>query len=242
MDPADGLLYAGQPGVQLTWMDAKVDEWVVTPRTGKPVEVNALWYNALLAMARFAQRLGEPDKAYETAAELTRGGFQRFWNEAAGYCYDVLDGPQGHDPALRPNQIFAISLPDSPLSPEQQRAVVNVCGRQLLTPYGLRSLAPDDPEYQGHYGGDVHQRDGAYHQGTVWGWLLGPYCLAHYRVYGDREKALSFLTPMAEHLDDAGLGSLSEIFDGDRPFSPRGCHAQAWSVAETLRAWWVIGR
>jgi predicted glycogen debranching enzyme len=203
LDAADGLLYAGRPGVQLTWMDAKVDEWVVTPRIGKPVEVNALWYNALTTMARFARRLGEPDGGYEAAAALTGQGFQRFWHEAAGYCYDVLD--------------------------------------RLLTPYGLRSLAPDDAAYQGHYGGDIMARDGAYHQGTVWGWLLGPYCLAHYRVYGDREQALLLLAPMAEHLDEAGLGSLSEIFDGERPFSPRGCFAQAWSVAEVLRAWWVIG-
>jgi predicted glycogen debranching enzyme len=240
VDPADGLLYAGQPGVQLTWMDAKVDDWVVTPRIGKPVEVNALWYNALKAMARFARRLGQSDDAYEAAADHTRQGFDRFWNESTGYCYDVLDGPQGHDPALRPNQIFAISLPDSPLSADQQKAVVDACDRQLLTPYGLRSLAPNDQQYQGHYGGDIIERDGAYHQGTVWGWLLGPFCLAHYRVYGDREKALSLLATMAKHLDEAGLGSLSEIFDGDAPFTPRGCFAQAWSIAETLRAWQQI--
>ena len=240
VDPADGLLYAGQPGVQLTWMDAKVDYWVVTPRIGKPVEINALWYNALKNMAHFARLLGEPYDLYEKATQKTREGFGRFWNEAAGYCYDVIDGPEGHDPALRPNQIFAVSLPHSPLPGEQQQAVVDVCGRHLLTPYGLRSLAPDDPQYQGRYGGDIMQRDGAYHQGTVWGWLLGPYCLAHYRVYRDAAQALSFLAPMAEHLDEAGLGSLSEIFDGDSPFSPRGCVAQAWSVAETLRAWWMI--
>jgi predicted glycogen debranching enzyme len=240
VDPADGLLYAGQPGVQLTWMDAKVGDWVVTPRIGKPVEVNALWYNAQRAMAYFARLLGESHDTYDAAARQTREGFGRFWNEATGYCYDVLDGPEGHDPALRPNQIFAISLPHSPLSPEQQRTVVDVCGRHLLTPYGLRSLAPDDPQYQGHYGGDIMQRDGAYHQGTVWGWLLGPYCLAHYRAYRDAAQALSLLAPMAEQLDEAGLGSLSEIFDGDGPISPRGCFAQAWSVAETLRAWWMI--
>ncbi|UCG23942.1 MAG: glycogen debranching enzyme family protein [Chloroflexota bacterium] len=240
VDPADGLLYAGQPGVQLTWMDAKVDDWVVTPRIGKPVEVNALWYNALRAMVRFARLLGESHDLYEASAQQTRDGFGRFWNEAVGYCYDVLDGPEGHDPVLRPNQIFAVSLPDSPLSKEQQRAAVDVCGRHLLTSYGLRSLAPGDVEYQGHYGGDIRQRDGAYHQGTVWGWLLGPYCLAHYRVYRDEALVLSFLAPMASHLDEAGLGSLSEIFDGDDPFTPRGCFAQAWSVAETLRAWWEI--
>jgi predicted glycogen debranching enzyme len=242
VDPADGLLYAGQPGVQLTWMDAKVDDWVVTPRIGKPVEVNALWYNALTAMARFARRLEKPDGAYRAAATQTRKGFGRFWNGAAGYCYDVLDGPEGHDPALRPNQIFAVSLPDSPLAVAQQRGVVDACGRHLLTLYGLRSLGPDEAHYQGHYGGDIMARDGAYHQGTVWGWLLGPYCLAHFRVYGDQEQALSLLRPMARQLDEAGLGSLSEIFDGDAPFAPRGCFAQAWSVAETLRAWWALGR
>jgi predicted glycogen debranching enzyme len=242
VDPADGLLYAGQPGVQLTWMDAKVGDWVVTPRIGKPVEVNALWYNALTAMAYFARRLGQPEGAYQAAAAQARQGFGRFWNQGSGYCYDVLDGPGGHDPALRPNQVFAVSLPDSPLSPEQQRAVVDVCGRHLLTPYGLRSLAPGDPSYQGHYGGDVRARDGAYHQGTAWGWLLGPYCLAHYRVYGDRARALALLAPMAGQLDQAGLGSLSEIFDGDAPFSPRGCFAQAWSVAETLRAWQALNQ
>lgn len=242
VDPADGLLYAGQPGVQLTWMDAKVGDWVVTPRIGKPVEVNALWYNALTAMAHFARRLGKSEGAYRAAAAKAREGFGRFWNRAAGYCYDVLDGPRGHDPALRPNQILAVSLPDSPLSAEQQRAVVDVCGRHLLTPYGLRSLGPDEPQYQGHYGGDIVARDGAYHQGTVWGWLLGPYCLAHYRVYGDRAQALALLKPMAGQLDQAGLGSLSEIFDGDAPFSPRGCFAQAWSVAETLRAWLTLSQ
>jgi predicted glycogen debranching enzyme len=242
VDPADGLLHAGQPGVQLTWMDAKVDDWVVTPRIGKPIEVNALWYNALTAMVRFARRLGEAEAAYQAAADRAGRGFGRFWNQVTGCCYDVLDGPEGHDPALRPNQIFTVSLPDSPLSREQQRAVVDVCGRHLLTPYGLRSLSPDDPRYEGHYGGDIMARDRAYHQGTVWGWLLGPYCLAHYRVYGDQEQALALLLTMAEHLDEAGLGSLSEIFDGDDPFTPRGCFAQAWSVAETLRAWQVLSQ
>ncbi len=242
VDPADGLLHAGQPGVQLTWMDAKVDDWVVTPRIGKPVEVNALWYNALTAMVRFARRLGEPADTYQAAADRARQGFGRFWNQAAGYCYDVLDGPEGHDPALRPNQVFAVSLPDSPLTPEQQRAVVDVCGRHLLTPFGLRSLGPDEPHYQGHYGGDIMARDGAYHQGTVWGWLLGPYCLAHYRIHGDQEQALALLSAMTKHLDEAGMGSLSEIFDGDDPFTPRGCFAQAWSVAETLRAWQVLSQ
>jgi predicted glycogen debranching enzyme len=244
VDPADGLLYAGEPGVQLTWMDAKVGDWVVTPRMGKPVEINALWYNALCSMADLARHLGKPaDRAadaYEALAEQARAGFAQFWNKARGYCYDVIDGPdlvKGDDPALRPNQLLAVSLPHSPLAPEQQRAVVDACARHLLTSHGLRSLASDDPAYVGHYGGDQRQRDAAYHQGTIWGWLIGPFVSAYLRVYGDHEQARSFLQPLIHHLADHGLGSLSEIFDGDRPFTPRGCIAQAWSVAEVLRAW-----
>ena len=239
-DLADGLLYAGEPGVQLTWMDAKVGDWVVTPRIGKPIEVNALWYNALVTMAGFARVLGLPAAEYESLASRAKAGFGRFWNEQAGYCYDVLDGPEGNDATLRPNQIFAVSLPESPLSPKQQRAVVDICARRLLTSHGLRSLAPDHPQYQGHYGGSPRERDSAYHQGTVWGWLLGPFALAHLRVYGDPVAAASFLEPMADHLKTHGLGSASEIFDGDAPFTPRGCIAQAWTVAEVLRAWMAI--
>jgi predicted glycogen debranching enzyme len=237
VDPADGLLYAGEPGVQLTWMDAKVNDLVVTPRIGKPVEINALWYNTLCSIADFARRLGEPADRYETLAEQVYIGFARFWNKATGYCYDVMDGPDGDDPALRPNQLLAVSLPYSPLLPEQQRAVVNICARHLLTSHGLRSLASDDPAYIGRYGGDQRQRDAAYHQGTVWGWLMGPFVSAYLRVYGDHEQARSFLQPLIHHLADHGLGSLGEIFDGDPPFTPRGCIAQAWSVAEALRAW-----
>jgi len=237
LDPADGLLYAGEEGAQLTWMDAKVGEWVVTPRIGKPVEINALWYNALRAMAGFARRLGRPAADYEALANQVLAGFSRFWNEEAGCCYDVLDGPDGDDASLRPNQLFAVSLPHSPLDAEQQRAVVDVCARHLLTGYGLRSLAPHDPAYNGHYGGDRRQRDGAYHQGTVWGWLIGPFVAAHLRVYGDPAVARSFLQPLLRHLDDHCVGSLSEIFDGQPPFRPRGCFAQAWTVAEVLRAW-----
>lgn len=240
VDPADGLLYAGEPGVQLTWMDAKVGDWVVTPRIGKPVEVNALWYNALKTMASFADVLGESGQDYEDAARRTLQGFDRFWNKKAGACYDVIDGPNGDDASLRPNQILAVSLPKSPLAADRQRAVVDACARHLLTSYGLRSLAPAEAQYQGHYGGDQRQRDGAYHQGTVWGWLLGPFCLAHFRVYGDPDQALQILEPMAHQLSAAGLGSLSEIFDGEAPFTPRGCFAQAWSVAEVLRVWHKI--
>lgn len=237
LDASDGLIYAGAKGVQLTWMDAKVGDWVVTPRIGKPIEVNALWYNALRTMSKFAQKLQKPHQPYDTMAEATLQGFGRFWNEPKGYCFDVLDGPQGNDASLRPNQIFAVSLPESPLTAAQQRSVVETCGRALLTSHGLRSLAPDDPQYQGHYGGDQLHRDGAYHQGTVWAWLLGPFVLAHLRVFNDPAQARQLLQPMSQHLFTAGLGTISEIFNGDVPMQPQGCIAQAWSVAEVLRAW-----
>jgi predicted glycogen debranching enzyme len=236
-DEADGLLYAGEPGLQLTWMDAKVDSWVVTPRIGKPVEVNALWYNALMIMADFARRLGKNRDHYKALAATAVTGFERFWNEELGYCYDVLDGPDGHDAALRPNQLLAVSLSFCPLAPSRQRAVVDVCARHLLTSFGLRSLAPDHPGYKGRYGGDQKERDGAYHQGTVWSWLIGPFVSAHLRVYQDPATARSFLRPLLQHLTAHGVGSVSEIFDGDPPFAPRGCPAQAWGVAELIRAW-----
>jgi predicted glycogen debranching enzyme len=240
-DPADGLLAAGAPGVPLTWMDAKVGDRAVTPRIGKPVEVNALWYNALVSMAAFARRLRKPARPWEAEAARVKTGFARFWNDAAGCCYDVIDGPGGPDDALRPNQIFAVSLSASPLAAARQRRIVEACARHLLTSYGLRSLAPGDPRYQGRYGGDARRRDGAYHQGTVWAWLLGPFALAHFRVHRDAETARSFLWPLANHLDDYGVGSIAEIFDGDSPLRPAGCIAQAWSVAETLRAWRELG-
>jgi glycogen debranching enzyme len=222
-------------------MDAKVGDWVVTPRIGKPVEINALWYNALAAMASFARRLRRPADALDAQAARVATGFERFWNPHDGWCFDVLDGPDGHESALRPNQIFAVSLPASPLPPERCRAVVDACARHLLTSYGLRSLAPFDAHYVGHYGGDQRARDGAYHQGTVWSWLLGPFALAHFNAYGDAARAREYLAPLADHLGDHGLGSIAEIFDGDAPFLPNGCIAQAWSVAETLRAWQILG-
>ncbi|HNP31386.1 MAG TPA: amylo-alpha-1,6-glucosidase, partial [Nitrospirales bacterium] len=212
MDPADHLLHAGEAGVQLTWMDAKVGDWVVTPRIGKPVEINALWYQAWLTLGQSARTLKEPHEEFLHIAGVIRTSFQRFWNETANCCYDVLDGPNGHDPAPRPNQVFAVSLPHSPLTEKQQQAVVDYCAQHLYTSYGLRSLAQEDPQYEGQYEGDTRQRDGAYHQGTVWGWLLGPFVLAHHRVYGDSEAALSYLAPMAHHLNDYGLGTLGEIF------------------------------
>jgi 4-alpha-glucanotransferase len=242
MDQADGLLRAGQEGVQLTWMDAKVGDWVVTPRRGKPVEINALWFNALKCMAQFARRLGRAFEDYDALAEHARQGFQRFIDPVTGTLFDVLDGPEAYDDALRPNQILAVSLPFSPLPQPTQQAVVRVCGEVLLTSYGLRSLTPEHPHYRPHYRGGVRERDGAYHQGTVWAWLLGHYALAESRVTGDREAALSRLEPIRDHLFDAGLGTVSEIFDGDPPHLPRGTPAQAWSVACVLEAWWKLER
>jgi 4-alpha-glucanotransferase len=242
MDQADGLLKAGEEGVQLTWMDAKVGDWVVTPRRGKPVEINALWFNALKSMAQFARCLGVSAEVYDALAETVRRGFQRFVNPATGTLFDVLDGPQGDDDCLRPNQILAVSLPFSPLDAAAQRVIVRVCGERLLTSYGLRSLAPEHPNYCPCYRGGVRERDGAYHQGTVWAWLLGHYALAEYRVTGDRQTALSRLEPIRDHLFDAGLGMVSEIFDADPPHLPRGCPAQAWSVACVLEAWWKLSK
>ena len=246
-DLDDGLLAAGEDGVQLTWMDAKVGDWVVTPRIGKCVEINALWYNALRVMSGLAGQLGHTLQArdYQTAATQVKDSFQRFWNPARNCLYDVIDGTEGdhgadgnhYDSRLRPNQIFAVSLPHSPLSAEQQKSVVDSCARELLTSFGLRSLAKGEPGYVPYCQGNPAQRDSAYHQGTVWAWLLGPFVNAHFRVYQDAEKARSFLEPLGLHLADACLGQVSEIFDAEPPFTPRGCFAQAWSVSEILRAW-----
>jgi predicted glycogen debranching enzyme len=243
VDPDDGLLRAGEPGVQLTWMDAKVGDWVVTPRIGKPVDVNALWYNALRSLEGFADALDEPTDPFAERADRVASHFGRFWDAERGHCRDVIDGPEGDDPSLRPNQILAVSLPHSPLPPDQQRAVVAACSAVLVTPHGLRSLAPEHPDYMGTYGGSVHDRDAAYHQGTVWSWLLGPFVKAHLRVYGDPETARSFLAPLRRHLREGGvMGSISEIFDGDAPFAARGAPAQAWGVAQLLDVWTELGR
>jgi predicted glycogen debranching enzyme len=236
-DPADGLLYAGDSGVALTWMDAKVGDWAVTQRMGKPVDVNALWFNALLTMARFARSLKKNSSEYESMALRAREGFERFWNAPAQCCFDVLDSPAGNDASFRPNQLLAVSLTERLLSADQRRAIVDACERELLTPRGLRSLSPQDSNYRGHYGGPPHERDVAYHQGTVWGWLLGPFVLAHFQVYKDRARAAAFLEPAAQAILEFGLGTAGEIFDGDAPFAPRGCIAQAWTVGEILRAW-----
>jgi predicted glycogen debranching enzyme len=241
VDPEDALLRAGEPGVQLTWMDAKVGDWVVTPRTGKPVEINALWLNALNITANLAQKFKDPSGRRLCQELLTCGSasFVKFWNDASGCLYDVIDvdGGIASDASLRPNQLFAVSLPYSALTGAQMKAVVDVSARELLTSFGLRSLSRRDPRYVGRYGGDQRTRDGAYHQGTVWSWLLGPFALAHFRVYRDAAAALLFLEPISQHLRDACLGSISEIFDGDSPHHGTGCFAQAWSVAEVLRSW-----
>jgi len=241
VDESDGLLYAGEPGVQLTWMDARVDGREITPRIGKPIEINALWYNALETLADLAPVVGKLSEPFAKMARVVEKSFSKFWNASAGHCYDVIDSPRaGSDPTLRPNQIFAVSLLKSALTIEQQKSVVDICARRLLTPHGLRSLDPHDSAYQGHYGGSPAQRDAAYHQGTAWGWLLGPFALAHFRVYRDRLLAVSFLEPLANQIHTHCVGSLSEIADGDTPFTPRGCFAQAWTVAETLRVWHML--
>ncbi len=241
-DRVDGLLYAGEAGVQLTWMDAKVGDWVVTPRIGKPVEINALWYNALCIMRDLAAVSGSQAQAtYAALARQVQTSFARYWNPQTQACYDVLDGPQGHEAALRPNQVLAVALPYSPLTPGQQKGVVEACLSHLLTPMGLRSLAPFEKEYLGQYGGPLRERDGAYHQGVVWAWLIGPFAAAHRRVFNNPHLTRSFLEPLLDHVADACVGSVSEIFNGDAPFAPQGAFAQAWSVAELLRAWQLTG-
>jgi 4-alpha-glucanotransferase len=221
-------------------MDAKVNGWVVTPRQGKPVEINALWFNALCTMASLAELLSQPSLPYRALAVKTRQGFQRFIKPEGDGLFDVIDGPEGVDSTVRPNQILAASLPHSPLEAQVQIKVLSQCGQELLCSYGLRSLTPSHPNYQPYYQGDVWTRDGAYHQGTVWAWLLGHYALAHYRVHGDASLAQSLLEPIGDHLLDAGLGTVSEIFDGAPPHTPKGAPAQAWSVACVLQAWWQL--
>lgn len=240
MDPADGLLRQGEPGYQLTWMDAKMGDWVVTPRRGKAVEINALWYNAVHHLAEWLQE-DDPSAAEEYAqlARRIRTSFnRRFWNPQTGWLYDVVDGEGGDDPACRPNQVFAISLPNAVLDERYWRPVLDVVRERLLTPVGLRSLAPGEPDYKATYHGDLRTRDAAYHQGTVWAWLLGPYVDACLRVDPHaRSAARELLSGLVDHLGDACIGSISEVFDAESPYTPRGCCAQAWSVAELLRCW-----
>ena len=238
VDRHDGLLHAGAAGYQLTWMDAKVDDWVVTPRRGKPVEIQALWYNALRLMAEWAAQLEDPSDQWDEMAEQAEASFHgRYWCAEGGYLYDVVDGQDGDDSSLRPNQIFSLSLRFPILRAERWRAVVDVVSRKLLTPFGLRTLSPDHPDYKPTYAGDLRARDAAYHQGTVWPWLLGHYIDARLKVYPDKAEARGLLRAFADHLQDAGIGTISEIFDAEPPFRPRGCIAQAWSVAEVLRAY-----
>ena len=238
VDPVDGLLSQGAKGFQLTWMDAKVGDWVVTPRRGKAVEINALWYNALRLLEGWL--IETDDGAAECigiAADKARKSFNaRFWNENGGHLYDIVDGDGGDDASFRPNQIFAISLDHPVLDPARWETVVTATREKLLTPVGLRSLAPGEPDYKPRYDGDLRARDAAYHQGTVWAWLIGPFIDAWLKVYPeDREGARRLLDGFGPHLAEAGIGSISEVFDAEPPFTPRGCIAQAWSVAEVLR-------
>jgi predicted glycogen debranching enzyme len=240
VDPKDGLLVQGQQGYQLTWMDAKVDDWVVTPRRGKAVEINALWYNALKLLEGWLRNAGRTDEANGIGehAHRARESFnRRFWYEDGGYLYDVVDAENGHDdPCCRPNQIFAISLDHPVLEKSRWERVLHVVEKRLLTPVGLRSLAPGERDYKARYDGDLRSRDAAYHQGTVWAWLIGPFIDAYLRVHPhDYAKARSFLDGFQSELREACVGSISEIFDAEPPFTPRGCCAQAWSVAEVLR-------
>lgn len=242
VDPHDGLLHAGAEGYQLTWMDAKVDDWVVTPRRGKPVEIQALWYNALRLMESWAKDVGESDSLWKDAAERAAASFhRRFWYEAGGHLFDVVDGEGGEDPSLRPNQLFAVSLRFPILHRERWRPVMAAVKEALLTPVGLRSLAPGHRDYKPAYYGDLRARDAAYHQGTVWAWLIGHFADAWVKTHGDRVQAREFLAGFESHLTEAGIGTISEIFDAEPPFHPRGCIAQAWSVAEVLRTLWLTG-
>jgi len=242
VDPADGLVRQGQEGYQLTWMDAKVDGWVVTPRRGKAVEINALWYNALRlleAWTREEGRAGDAGRLGMLAERTYRSFNERFWYAEGGYLYDVVDAETGgNDTACRPNQVLAISLDHPVLDRARWAAVMEVAQHRLLTPVGLRSLAPGHPDYKAKYDGDLRARDAAYHQGTVWAWLIGPFVDAWLKLHpGELARARSFLQGFVPHLGEACIGSISEIFDAEAPYTPRGCVAQAWSVAEVLRCW-----
>jgi len=238
VDPADGLLSQGAEGFQLTWMDAKVDQWVVTPRRGKAVEINALWFNAVSLMADWARELDEDPAPYLAAAERARVSFnRRFWNPETGCLFDVVDGPEGDDPRVRPNQIFAISLTHPVLDRSRWEQLLRLVQELLFTPVGLRTLSPRDPNFKSTYDGDLRARDAAYHQGTVWPWLLGHYVDAWLKLRPDRVLARDMMRGLEASLHDACLGQISEIFDATAPFHPRGCFAQAWSVAEALRVW-----
>jgi predicted glycogen debranching enzyme len=242
VDAEDHLLSAGAPGVQLTWMDAKIGDYVVTPRAGKPVEVNALWYNALRIASAWAESLGFEEESANHAAEAaaTRASFEKkFWNHQHGCLYDLLT-PGSHDAAIRPNQLFAVSLPYPLLDPERAQSLVNVVRETLLTPVGLRTLDPADPAYRPRFEGDMANRDAAYHQGTVWPWLIGPFVTAYLYAFGRTDAALTFCRQIVNRLDKelyvCCLGSLSEVYDGMAPQSPGGCPAQLWSLAQRIIA------
>jgi predicted glycogen debranching enzyme len=241
VDPEDGLLHQGEEGYQLTWMDAKVGGWVVTPRRGKAVEINALWYNACRLLAGWLKSAGDGARAKEVSrvADRCYQSFNdRFWYEEGSYLYDVIDGESGDDTANRPNQVFAISLDHPVLERDYWKPVINAVQAHLLTPVGLRSLAPKHTDYKSQYFGDLRTRDAAYHQGTVWGWLIGPFIEAWLKVHpNEKRTARTFLAGFDDHLSEACIGQISEIFDADAPHTPRGCVAQAWSVAEVLRCW-----
>jgi len=240
IDPADGLMTQGEEGYQLTWMDAKVGDWVVTPRRGKAVELNALWYNALCLMDSWTRQygIGEDLTAGEHARRARESFNERFWYDEGGYLYDVIDGERGNEPSCRPNQVFAISLPHPVLDEARWAPVMKVVRERLLTPAGLRSLAPGDPDYKARYYGDLRSRDAAYHQGTVWAWLIGPYVDAELKLPGaNRDQLRELIGSFDQHLDEACVGQISEVFDAEEPYLPRGCVAQAWSVAEVLRCW-----
>jgi len=236
MDPKDGLLTQGAPGLQLTWMDAKVGDWVVTPRQGKPVEINGLWANALRTMEVLAARLSSPREAeFKAAADRAAASFEaKFWNEEKGYYLDTVDP---NDASLRPNQVLAMALPHSPCDPKRARRALEVVSRELATPYGLRTLGPSEPGYRGRYEGTMAERDATYHQGTVWPWLLGSYATAIAKFGEGPAEARRLLKEARTMLTEDGLGGISEVYDGDSPHRPNGCPWQAWSVGEILRAW-----
>ncbi len=235
VDHEDGLLFAGEPGVQLTWMDAKVDDWVVTPRIGKPVEINALWYDALMIIGDIATILKQPAQIYFQLADQVQESFLKKFVRLDGKGLADVVTNDGQDLSIRPNQIFAVNTVHSLLPEAVQKAVVDTIQSELLTPFGLRTLSPKDPNYRSHYGGDQYSRDSAYHQGIVWPWLLGAFAESHYKVYGDAKQSLMLFDGLIPHLFEAGIGTISEIFDAEPPFMPNGCYSQAWSVATVLQ-------
>src|SRR5271165_5975910 len=241
VDRSDGLLRQGAQGYQLTWMDAKVGDWVVTPRRGKAVEINALWYNALRLLEGWLRQENNGPEADRIAghAQRVRVSFNsRFWNAEQGFLFDVVDGETGDDSSLRPNQVFAISLDFPILAPDKWEPVLKKIEQELLTPFGLRTLAPSSKNFKPKYYGNLRDRDAAYHQGTVWPWLIGHYVDAWLKVHPNGvESAAHFLEAFDAHLGEDAIGSISEIFDAEPPYTPRGCVAQAWSVAEVLRAY-----